>query len=247
MKRALLLPYLLLALASSHGQYGYLGAKHVVSIGVNDRIWSDAWSLSVFRAIGRNGGLRLDARYLTVDSEARTVRYGWLGSYASKKFGVVQGSGFGVGLHWSASAKGGLSQPLGYYMSIGLEFCSATTTDRFDPSFFPSDWNPRGKGPEYTFEFTHKGFRLVYDWGIRKVLAERISLDLGMQLGYLLYHSIQSDQDAIGPSYAIGYERNMIFRFNSPLAEGSYGVNNDQGLDVRGISLTPMMRLGFVF
>ncbi len=246
MKRALLLPFLLLALASSHGQYGYLGAKNVVSIGVNDRLWSDAWSLSVFRGLSRTGGLRLDARLLSVNRDLQYLGEGWLGINDEVKLGTVTGKGFGIGIHYSMTAGGGLSQPLGYYMSIGLEYTGGTTTEKIDPRFIASDWSPYGNGPIYDFEYDHTVIRLVYDWGIRKVLAERFSLDMGIELGYMMYHSIKTKDDLKGPGYALGFERNVLIRFEDKYDPDAafMSTTSNKGMS---ITLTPMMRIGFLF
>lgn len=246
MKRAFPLLFLLVCATGARSQYGYLGARNVVSVGINDRLWSDAWSLSFFRGVGRIGGLRVDARLLSVNRDLQYLGDGWLGINDEAKLGTVTGKGFGIGVHYSVTAGGGLSQPLGYYMSMGLEYTGGTTQEKIDPRFIDPDWSPYGNGPIHDFDYDHTVVRLVYDWGIRKVLAERFSLDLGIELGYLMYHSIKTKDDLKGAGYSLGFERNVLVRFEDKYDSDAAFMSTTPNKGM-SITLTPMARLGVLF
>lgn len=246
MKRLLVLPLVLLALAQGHCQYGYLGAKNLVTVGINDRIWSDAWCISYFRVLSRKVGVRLEGRMLSVDRELRSGGYGWLGSNDGDKLGTVTGSGFGMGLHFAFNAGGGLSQPLGYYMSLGLEYTSGTTEEKLDQAALSPLWFAYNFRPALDYSYEHTVARMVYTWGIRKVIADHLSIDLGMELGWIFHHMVKTEDDLKGAMYALGFERNVF---------GDSGETHDRfgGFAERtsnmgmSITLTPMARFGVLF
>ena len=246
MKRLLLLPFLLLTLAEGQCQYGYLGAKNLVSVGINDRIWSDAWSLSYFRVLNRTSGLRLDVRSLSVDRDLRSGGHGWLGLGDGEKLGTVTGNGFGLGLHYAFSAGGGLSQPQGYFMSLGVEFTSGTTLEKLDRSALSPLWFPLGFVPALEYEYTHTAARLIYGWGFRKVLADRFTAELGMELGWIFLHTIETEDDQKGAMYALGFERNVFV--NSGSGQDRFGGFQEKSSNIgMSVTLTPMARIGVLF
>ncbi|MCB9165786.1 MAG: hypothetical protein H6592_15350 [Flavobacteriales bacterium] len=246
MKRLLLLPLLLLGLTQVQGQYGYLGAKNIVSVGLTEPIWSDAWSLSYYRVLSRVSGLRLDVRLLNVDRELRSGGHGWLGLYDGDKLGTVTGSGFGLGLHYAFNAGGGLSQPQGYFMSLGLEYTTGTTEEKLDRNALSPYWFPYGFVPTLDYEYTHTTLRLVYVWGIRKVLADRFTAELGMEFGWIFKHTIETEDDLKGAMYALGFERNVFVHADT--GHDRFGGFQERSSDMgMSVTLTPMARIGVLF
>ncbi|MEZ4757027.1 MAG: hypothetical protein R2817_09380 [Flavobacteriales bacterium] len=246
MKRLLFTPLLVLSFIQGHGQYGYLGAKNVVSVGINDPILADAFSVSYLRVLSRASALRLDVRSLNVDRTLRSGGHGWFGLNDGTDLGTVTGSGLGLGLHFALNAKGGLSQPQGYFMSLGVEYARGTTREQLESTALSPLLFPFGFLPALTYEYTHTAARLVYTWGFRKVLADRFTFELGAELGWMFLHTSVTEDDLKGTMYAIGYER-IVFVNAATGYDGSGGFqerSSDLGMS---LTLSPIARVGVLF
>lgn len=223
---------------SQYNSHGYLGKVNVVSWAMHDLVWADAVSVSYMHCFDRETALRLDFKYIHTDRDLVFETPGWLDIAPGRTIGTVQGSGWAFGLYSIANLATEISAPLGYYMAFGFEIHKGRTTEFIDQ---PLGRPTLMEGPPPThYEYKHRGYRFMYDLGVRHILTSNLLVDLGMQFGMNITYKVTAlghDQMAI---HRFPYERTGFFGKHRTKDEGVFKVPTV-------FYFNPTLRLGWVF
>lgn len=243
----------LLCAANCEAQYGYLGRRNIIAIEPVAKPITDMYAIQYTRVLKKWLALRVDMRISDIDRPLRDRQENpanpYLGLGGGDVAGRVTGSGFTAGAHVVLGGNSGLSLPLGYYTSVGIERFGATWTERYDQ---PKQVRPRVPDVERTdFEYTAQGFRFCLSYGVLFMPVNRVTVDAGIDLG--LYGSrITAIRSSRAPGYLAPYERVFLSTMD-PEIDPEDDELVDPEDDVRFqlsnaiLYLEPRLRVGYVF